>query len=201
MASKYIQKFPVPENFPEILHDLSKEILRNQPEDIIEFCALYFKCLQEGIVLDYPKRGQNIPCDFKTGVPKLTKATDKKKISREEEDDHKKALEKITQEKATNSIVDEIKEDEKKVEEKIVLQIENEKMIIKDKKFELEYDNNLNIKVDSSSNTDTLNEKKKDAAVVNETIKNSGIKEYIHDFIEGIFSRPTNLMKKATIDS
>jgi hypothetical protein len=73
MASKYIQKFPVPDGFPEILHDLSKEILRNQPADIIEFCAMYFQCLQEGKVLDYPKKGQNIPCDFTTSVPKVTK--------------------------------------------------------------------------------------------------------------------------------
>ena len=70
MASKYIQKFPVPQNFPEILHDLSKEILRNQPEDIIEFCALYFKCAQEGLVLDYHRKGKNIPCDFKPSIPK-----------------------------------------------------------------------------------------------------------------------------------
>ena len=69
MASKYIQKFPIPEGFPDILHDLSKEILRYQPENINEFCALYFKCLQEGKELDYAKRGQNIPCDFKNVVP------------------------------------------------------------------------------------------------------------------------------------
>lgn len=79
MASKYIQKFPIPEGFPEILHDLAKEILRNQPEDILEFSALYFKCMQDGTVLDYPKRGQNIPCDFKTGVPKVSDRPQRKK--------------------------------------------------------------------------------------------------------------------------
>jgi hypothetical protein len=82
MASKYIQKFPIPDGFPEILHDLSKEILRNQPEDIIEFSYLYFKCLQEGTVLDYPRKGKNIPCDFKTGVPKISER-DKKKSNRD----------------------------------------------------------------------------------------------------------------------
>ena len=69
MASKYIQKFPIPTDFPNILHDLAKEVLRYQPEDITEFCALYFKCLQEGKELDYPKKGQNIPCDFKNVIP------------------------------------------------------------------------------------------------------------------------------------
>jgi len=70
MASKYIQKFPIPNNFPETLNDLAREILRNQPQDIIEFSALYFKCLQEGTVLDYNKKGGNIPNDFKVSVPK-----------------------------------------------------------------------------------------------------------------------------------
>lgn len=69
MASKYIQKFPIPDKFPEILHDLSKEILRYQPQNIIEFCALYFKCLQEGKELDYKNQGPNIPCDFKNVIP------------------------------------------------------------------------------------------------------------------------------------
>ena len=69
MASKYIQKFPIPNDFPNILHDLAKEILRYQPDDIIEFSALYFKCLQEGKELDYPKKGSNIPCDFKNVTP------------------------------------------------------------------------------------------------------------------------------------
>ena len=47
MASKYLQNHSCPEGFEEILHDLIKEVLRNQPEDLIEFSALYFKCLQE----------------------------------------------------------------------------------------------------------------------------------------------------------
>lgn len=79
MASKYLQQYETPEGFEELLHDFIKEVLRNQPEDLIEFAALYFKCVQEVIiifyqqqVLDYPKRGQNIPCDFKPTVPELT---------------------------------------------------------------------------------------------------------------------------------
>lgn len=71
MASKYIQKFPIPTGFPEILNDFAKEILRNQPQDIIEFSAEYFKCLQEGTVLDYNKKGANLPNDFKVSVPKM----------------------------------------------------------------------------------------------------------------------------------
>ncbi len=94
MASKYIQKFPIPNNFPEILHDLTKEILRNQPEDVIEFSALYFKCLQEGTLLDYHKRGQNIPCDFKVDVPKITKKEEREYKNNKENEVHKQAVEK-----------------------------------------------------------------------------------------------------------
>ncbi len=95
MASKYIQKYPIPEGFPEILHDLDKEILRNQPDDILEFSALYFKCLQEGVVLDYPNRGQNIPCDFKTGVPKVSERPQRKKpLNERDEALHDAAVEK-----------------------------------------------------------------------------------------------------------
>ena len=43
MASKYLQKYPVPEDFPEILHDFAREVLRDQPENIYEYGALYFK--------------------------------------------------------------------------------------------------------------------------------------------------------------
>jgi hypothetical protein len=97
MASKYIKKFPIPEGFPEILHDFAKEVLRNQPEDIIEFSAEYFKCVQEGLILDYSKKGQNIPCDFKPGVPRVGKTeSNQRKITNEDEASHKKAVEKVT---------------------------------------------------------------------------------------------------------
>jgi hypothetical protein len=42
MSSLYYQRKPVPEGFEEILHDLIKEILRNQPEEIDKFCYNYF---------------------------------------------------------------------------------------------------------------------------------------------------------------
>ena len=48
MASSYQQKFPVPDNFPELLHDLMKAILREQPADIVEYSYQYFKNMSEG---------------------------------------------------------------------------------------------------------------------------------------------------------
>ena len=47
MASKYIKKYPIPGSFPELLSDFTKEVLRNQPENIYEFGAFYFKAIEE----------------------------------------------------------------------------------------------------------------------------------------------------------
>ena len=45
MASKFIAKYPVPEDFPDLLHDFAREVLRDQPENIYEYGAQYFKAL------------------------------------------------------------------------------------------------------------------------------------------------------------
>ena len=37
MASKYIQKFPIPGAFPDLLHDFAREVLRDQPDDIYAY--------------------------------------------------------------------------------------------------------------------------------------------------------------------
>lgn len=71
MSSKYIKKYTIPVGFQELLSEFTKEILRNQPQDIIDFGIEYFRCLQERIVLDYQKRGNNLPCDFKPSIPKI----------------------------------------------------------------------------------------------------------------------------------
>lgn len=47
MASKYLQKYPVPQGFPDVLHDFAREVLRDQPENIYEFGYLYFKAMEE----------------------------------------------------------------------------------------------------------------------------------------------------------
>ena len=47
MASKYRKKFSLPENFYPILEDYSREVLRDQPMEIIEFCYLYFIAMEE----------------------------------------------------------------------------------------------------------------------------------------------------------
>ena len=47
--------------FPELLHDFAKEVLRDQPEDIHEYGAQYFKALDEGIEFTYDKVGKSVP--------------------------------------------------------------------------------------------------------------------------------------------
>jgi hypothetical protein len=48
MASKYLQKYPVPQGFEPILHDFAREVLRDQPECIIEYAAHYFEAKANG---------------------------------------------------------------------------------------------------------------------------------------------------------
>ena len=71
MSSKYIKKYAFPPGFQDLLSEFTIEILRNQPKDIIDFGVEYFKCLQQGLILDYAYKGVNIPCDFKPSVPKI----------------------------------------------------------------------------------------------------------------------------------
>jgi hypothetical protein len=42
MASKYLNSYPVPQGFYEILADLTHDILRDQPTNIVEYAALFF---------------------------------------------------------------------------------------------------------------------------------------------------------------
>ncbi len=53
MASKYLQKYPIPSGFSEILSDFTKEVLRDQPEDIIKYAAEYFEALEKGTKMEF----------------------------------------------------------------------------------------------------------------------------------------------------
>ena len=121
MSSKYIKKYSIPPGFQSLLSEFTKEILRNQPKDIVDFAVEYFKCLQQGLILDYPHRGQNIPCDFKPAVPKippsLKNQTNYDVYSKEEIKPQERKEEKEIIKSEEN--VEEIKKEEKKLEIKI----------------------------------------------------------------------------------
>lgn len=53
MASRYLQTFPIPQGFPELLHDFSREVLRDQPDNIHEYAFLYFKAMEQ-VRYDHP---------------------------------------------------------------------------------------------------------------------------------------------------
>ena len=42
---------PIPGDFPDLLHDFAREILRDQPDDIYEYGAAYFAALENVSIL------------------------------------------------------------------------------------------------------------------------------------------------------
>ena len=46
MASRYLDSVPLPTELPIVLDKLIKAILRDQPQDIIQYCAVYFENMQ-----------------------------------------------------------------------------------------------------------------------------------------------------------
>jgi Ca2+-binding EF-hand superfamily protein len=52
MSSKFAKQYQIPPEFPDILKDFGREVLRNQPGNINEFAAKYFDCLANGLPAD-----------------------------------------------------------------------------------------------------------------------------------------------------
>ncbi len=46
MTSGYLDSIPLPPTLPSILDKLVKAVLRDQPKDIIQYCADYFSSLE-----------------------------------------------------------------------------------------------------------------------------------------------------------
>ena len=136
MSSKYIKKYSIPPGFQSLLSEFTKEILRNQPKDIIDFAVEYFKCLQQGLILDYPHRGQNIPCDFK---PKIPKIPDSLKHQNNYDDYSKPEIKKEVKKEEKEIIKQEEKQEEIKQEE-IKQEEKKEEIKQEEKKLEIEID-------------------------------------------------------------
>ena len=56
--SKYPNKYEIPQQFPEILSNFTREIVRNQPKDILDFAIKYFYNLEKKM-LSYPSINSN----------------------------------------------------------------------------------------------------------------------------------------------
>lgn len=62
MTSKFSNKFLIPEEFPNLLHDYAREVVRYMPKDILDFSIQYFYYLEKGSKLKYIEGGsKDIP--------------------------------------------------------------------------------------------------------------------------------------------
>jgi hypothetical protein len=67
MTSKFSNKFLIPEEFPQILHDYAREVVRYMPKDILDFSIQYFYYLEKGLKLNYIDGGSK-------DIPKISDA-------------------------------------------------------------------------------------------------------------------------------
>ena len=98
MASKYIKRFKVPNDFENILNDFAKEILRNQPKDIIQFGIEYFKGLETNTKIDFKDKGENRPENYKrpdNQKPNIIRAQNKLETSQEDKNRLQRSMDKI----------------------------------------------------------------------------------------------------------
>ena len=130
MASKYLKRFQVPNNFENILSDFAKEILRNQPKDIIDFGIEYFKGLESNTKLDYKDKGENRPENYKrpeNQEPNIINAPNNLEISKEDKNRLQRSMDKIER---INKEPEHIQESEK---EEHIEHIENKNVVIQEK--------------------------------------------------------------------
>ena len=210
MSSKYIKKYDIPPGFQDLLSEFTKEILRNQPRDIIDFSIEYFKCLQQGLILDYAHKGPNIPCDFKPSIPKIPASLKSLKnimmdtapqVSKElhkpfgqQKPPETKPKSQITEENtekkqsSKNILVEEEKTEEKKEEKKeeIIEEKKEEKTMVKERsKNVLETNDNAvrTISVSKSANYENCIDFEEKESILNQLKENSEIENEINDYI------------------
>ena len=136
MASKYLKKFQVPNDFENILSDFAKEILRNQPKDIIDFGIEYFKGLENNIKLDYKDKGENRPENYhrpENQEPNIINAPNNLEISREDKNRLQRSMDKIER---INKEPEFIPEREKEKEEEQIEEKREEKREEKEEYYE-----------------------------------------------------------------
>ena len=79
MSSRFSNKYPIPEKFPEILHDFAREVVRYMPKDILDFSIQYFYYLEQNIPLNYIEGGSK-------DLPKIAYALEQKEKAKENRD-------------------------------------------------------------------------------------------------------------------
>lgn len=61
MASKYLKKFPIPQQLPLVLHDFAKAVMLQQPRDVVQFAAEYFKAKAEDSEFTWEEAEPRVP--------------------------------------------------------------------------------------------------------------------------------------------
>ena len=163
MSSKYIKKYSIPPGFQSLLSEFTKEILRNQPKDIVDFAVEYFRCLQQGLILDYPDRGQNIPCDFKPSIPKIPPQLKNKNI-------YEESKEEIKKEEPKKEIKEEKKEEIKEEKKEEIKEEKNEEIKIEEKKEEIKEEKKEEIK-EEIKEEEKQEEKKEEKELIKEKLQ------------------------------
>ena len=161
MSSKFSNKYPIPEKFPEILHDFSREVLRYMPKDILDFSIQYFYSLETNTPLNYIEGGSN-------KIPKSSETIEIEKSKRKELSTPSLTTNQNTQNVFYNK------------EEKIEKKLEDEKEEIK----ELKETNSS--KMNSPLNTEEKEEKEEE---IDDSIhsKGSGVVRASINFVNDIF--------------
>ena len=136
MASKYLKRFHVPKTFEEILSDFTKEILRTQPKDIIEFGIEYFKALESNpnATQKYKINEDNYKKEDKRKKDVRVFVENKLEISNEDKNRLQNSMEKIDRISNTEKVQNEqnkIEKEKKEKEIKIKKEEEQRKEVVK----------------------------------------------------------------------
>lgn len=109
MASKYIKKFRVPEGFENLLNDFAREVLRNQPKDILDFGVQYFTALEKKQELDYAQKGENRPENYrrpKNNEPNIISVPNTLEMSHEDKRRYQRSMDKLSDISKTDNFVE-----------------------------------------------------------------------------------------------
>ena len=151
MTSRLSNKFPIPEGFPEILHDFAKEVVRYQPNDIFDFAIQYFNSIEIESPLNYiPGGSANIERkEEKINDENINEENIKEEnINKEKINDEKINEENIKEENINEENIEDNKQNNDESAKDFVDGVFKESMNFvrnsQEKKYENDEENNLN---------------------------------------------------------
>ena len=88
--NKTIKKYPIPQDFNEILHDFTKSIIKHNPNDILDFGCQYFRSIEEGVPFKYEPSKENVKEEKKEPSIKQETKAEMKTPSEKKRDSNQK---------------------------------------------------------------------------------------------------------------